>query len=51
MDKPSWHSNNKIRHVVIPRQENRSFGQYFGSFATALGKAGDRSAYQQLLGV
>jgi len=39
-DKASWHSNNKIKHVVILVQENRSFDHYFGSFASTLGSGG-----------
>jgi len=41
-DQASWHSNNKIKHVVILCQENRSFDHYFGAFATTLGKPGNR---------
>jgi phospholipase C len=32
-----WPSNNKIKHVVILCQENRSFDHYFGAFASMLG--------------
>jgi phospholipase C len=41
-DQASWQSNNKIKHVVILCQENRSFDHYFGAFAASLGKAGNR---------
>jgi phospholipase C len=33
-----WPSNNKIKHVVILCQENRSFDHYFGEFASSLGQ-------------
>lgn len=36
-DLASWPSNNKIKHVVILCQENRSFDHYFGSFASTFG--------------
>jgi phospholipase C len=36
-DQANWHSNTKIKHVVILCQENRSFDHYFGSFANTLG--------------
>jgi phospholipase C len=39
-DLANWPSNNKIKHVVILCQENRSFDHYFGSFASTLGKPG-----------
>jgi phospholipase C len=39
-DLASWPSNNKIKHVVILCQENRSFDHYFGEFATLLGQPG-----------
>jgi len=42
-DQASWLSNNKIKHVVILCQENRSFDHYFGSFAYAFGKPGGRA--------
>ncbi len=42
-DKASWHSNNKIKHVVILVQENRSFDHYFGAFAGMLGRAGHKA--------
>jgi phospholipase C len=32
-----WPSNNKIKHVVILCQENRSFDHYFGEFASLFG--------------
>jgi phospholipase C len=35
-----WPSNNKIKHVVILCQENRSFDHYFGEFASSLGRPG-----------
>ena len=40
-DLANWPSNNKIKHVVILCQENRSFDHYFGAFASKLGKPGD----------
>lgn len=40
-DRADWHSNNKIKHVVILCQENRSFDHYFGAFASELGKPGE----------
>ncbi|HWA90181.1 MAG TPA: alkaline phosphatase family protein [Rhizomicrobium sp.] len=39
-DRAGWHSNNKIKHVVILCQENRSFDHYFGAFADQLGQPG-----------
>jgi phospholipase C len=36
-DRAHWSSSNKIKHVVILCQENRSFDHYFGSFARKLG--------------
>src|SRR5215472_13798904 len=36
-DQANWPSNNKIKHVVILCQENRSFDHYFGAFAAMLG--------------
>src|ERR1700729_2130712 len=42
-DRASWPSNNKIKHVVILCQENRSFDHYFGAFASTLGKPGNRA--------
>jgi len=38
-DQATWRSTNKIKHVVILCQENRSFDHYFGRFASILGKA------------
>jgi phospholipase C len=40
-DQANWPSTNKIKHVVILCQENRSFDHYFGAFASTLGSAGD----------
>jgi len=40
-DLANWPSNNKIRHVVILCQENRSFDHYFGAFASTLGTPGN----------
>jgi phospholipase C len=40
-DQANWHSNNKIKHVVILCQENRSFDHYFGAFASTLGTGND----------
>src|SRR5437879_2256066 len=31
-DLANWPSNNKIKHIVILCQENRSFDHYFGAF-------------------
>jgi phospholipase C len=42
-DQANWHSNNKIKHVVILCQENRSFDHYFGAFAWMFG-TGKRTA-------
>jgi len=39
-DQAFWRSNNKIKHVVILCQENRSFDHYFGAFASMLGTRG-----------
>jgi phospholipase C len=39
-DRARWPSANKIKHVVILCQENRSFDHYFGSFADHLGATG-----------
>jgi phospholipase C len=39
-DQANWPSTNKIKHVVILCQENRSFDHYFGAFAARLGGAG-----------
>jgi len=36
-DRASWPSTNKIKHVVILCQENRSFDHYFGVFASTFG--------------
>jgi phospholipase C len=39
----TWPSTNKIKHVVVLCQENRSFDHYFGKFAAAeLGSPGNR---------
>src|SRR5262249_3135091 len=39
----SWPSTNKLKHIIILCQENRSFDHYYGSFgATALGYPGNR---------
>ena len=38
-----WPSNNKLKHIVILCQENRSFDHYFGAFASMFGK-GDKTA-------
>ncbi len=35
-----WPSSNKIKHVVILCQENRSFDHYFGAFASIFGQPG-----------
>ena len=40
-DLANWPSNNKIKHIVILCQENRSFDHYFGAFAATLGRPGD----------
>jgi phospholipase C len=40
-DQANWHSNNKIKHVVILCQENRSFDHYFGAFASQIGTGAD----------
>jgi phospholipase C len=40
-DLANWPSNNKIKHIVILCQENRSFDHYFGAFASKLGRPGD----------
>lgn len=37
-DQANWPSANKIKHVVILCQENRSFDHYFGAFASQLGR-------------
>ncbi|MBV8977600.1 MAG: alkaline phosphatase family protein [Alphaproteobacteria bacterium] len=37
-DRAHWPSANKIKHVVILCQENRSFDHYFGYFAKHLGE-------------
>lgn len=37
-DRAQWASSNKIKHVVILVQENRSFDHYFGYFADQLGR-------------
>jgi phospholipase C len=42
-DKANWPTSNKIKHVVILCQENRSFDHYFGAFANSFGK-GDKRA-------
>ena len=42
-DKASWKSRNKIKHIVVLCQENRSFDHYFGSFATEFGKPGAKA--------
>jgi phospholipase C len=39
-DLANWPSNNRIKHVIILCQENRSFDHYFGAFASTLGKPG-----------
>ena len=39
-DRANWGSTNKIKHVVILCQENRSFDHYFGAFASHLGSGG-----------
>jgi len=39
-DQANWPTSNKIKHVVILVQENRSFDHYFGAFASALGRKG-----------
>src|SRR5258708_6780262 len=39
-DLAHWASTNKIKHVVILCQENRSFDHYFGAFASTLGATG-----------
>ena len=36
-DQAYWPSNNKLKHVVILCQENRSFDHYFGAFASMFG--------------
>ena len=43
IDRAFWPTNNKLKHIVILCQENRSFDHYFGSFAKTLGQ-GDRHA-------
>ncbi|HEY4115783.1 MAG TPA: alkaline phosphatase family protein [Rhizomicrobium sp.] len=43
-DRARWPSSNKIKHVVILCQENRSFDHYFGAFAYQLGNEGNRAA-------
>jgi phospholipase C len=40
-DRAHWPTANKIKHVVILCQENRSFDHYFGAFANKLGSEGD----------
>src|SRR5580700_6003648 len=40
-DLASWPSNNKIKHVVILCQENRSCDHYFGAFASSFGSGKD----------
>jgi phospholipase C len=40
-DLANWPSNNKIKHIVILCQENRSFDHYFGAFASTLGSGAD----------
>jgi phospholipase C len=40
-DLATWPSNNKIKHVVILCQENRSFDHYFGAFASSFGSGKD----------
>ncbi|HEY2386158.1 MAG TPA: alkaline phosphatase family protein [Candidatus Binatia bacterium] len=38
-----WPSTNKLKHIIILCQENRSFDHYYGSFgASALGSPGNR---------
>ena len=41
-DRAQWASSNKIKHVVILCQENRSFDHYFGFFADTLGEGNRR---------
>lgn len=40
-DQANWPSNNKIKHVVILCQENRSFDHYFGAFTSTFGTGKD----------
>ncbi len=40
-DRAYWAGSNKIKHVVILCQENRSFDHYFGQFAAQLGSGND----------
>ena len=42
-DQATWPSNNKIKHVVILCQENRSFDHYFGAFGSQLGTTHDKA--------
>jgi len=42
-DQVTWLSNNKIKHVVILCQENRSFDHHLGEFASTLGTPGHRA--------
>jgi phospholipase C len=42
-DQANWPSTNKIKHIVILCQENRSFDHYFGSFASMFGSGGDKA--------
>jgi phospholipase C len=42
-DLANWPSTNKIKHVVILCQENRSFDHYFGAFASMFGSGSDQA--------
>jgi phospholipase C len=42
-DRAQWSTSNKIKHVVILCQENRSFDHYFGFFADTLGQGNHRA--------
>src|SRR6266481_1743143 len=42
-DQATWPSTNRIKHVVILVQENRSFDHYFGAFTNQLGLSGPRA--------
>jgi phospholipase C len=37
-DQAAWTSTNKIKHVVILCQENRTFDHYFGAFSSMFGR-------------
>jgi phospholipase C len=50
-DQANWPSSNKIKHVVILCQENRSFDHYFGAFASMFGSGNAIAEAPPLLAV